>query len=298
MYPGNPNQGPPPNPMNPFAGLQNAPISPKGNPFHNGTYKLDFVRALIKQTQNVGLAFIVEYKILESNHPAHPIGSIASWFQKMQNQAVAFSAIASWYAAHLGYDTSPEALQHFDANVRPHLETLVAGLVQNPAALQGHTTVDLNVKTATSKNRGLPFQLHNFRPWKPPQGWQPQPTPAQPVEPQAPPRQAMAPQGPMSGFAGGAPQPGAYQQAPYGAPAGQQYGAPPQAPMYGTPAPQAPYGQPPQGAPMTAPYGAPAMPPAGPSPYGQPPQQAPAQQPYGVPQGPQGPGGPPGWPQR
>lgn len=291
------NQGPPPNPMNPFSGLQAATISPKGNPFQNGTYKLDFVRALIKQTQQVGLAFIVEYKVLESNHPAHPIGSIGSWFQKMQNQRVAFSAIASWYAAHLGYDTSLEALAHFDANVRPHLETLVAGLVQNPAALQGHTTIDLNVKTAISKNRGLPFALYNFRPWKPAQGWQPQPTPQQPAEPQAPPR--PAPTAPMAGFAAGGPQPGAFPQAPYGAPAGQHYGAPPQALMHGQPPTQAPYGQPPQGAPMTAPYGAPGMPPAGPSPYGQPPQAAPAPTPYGVP-GAQ-PGMPPtgpGWPQR
>ena len=63
-----------------------APIFERGNYFNPGRYKLRLLRCLSKQTQKSGMAFIAEFEVLESDNPAHPIGSKGTYFVKMAQQ--------------------------------------------------------------------------------------------------------------------------------------------------------------------------------------------------------------------
>lgn len=235
-----------------------APIFERGNYFNPGRYKLRLLRCLSKQTQKSGIAFIAEFEVLESDNPAHPIGSKGTYFVKMAQQQQAFSNILEMMAAVLGFDiTNKEHVTQIDQQLRPQLAGLMTALeTQGTAVLGGRETTSVECRIKLTQ-RNTEFTLHTWSPWAPAPGWQPVPTPAVAQMPQRTAAQpAAAPQGYPAAYAPPAFAPPALPQA-----APPAY-APPQAPPGYVP-PQAPPGYAPQGAPPQAPYGAPAMPPAG-----------------------------------
>jgi hypothetical protein len=232
-----------------------APIFERGNYFNNGHYKLRLLRGLSKETQKSGIAFITEFEVLESDNPAHPIGSKGTWFVKMgslQDKQIGSSNILEMMAALLGFDIkNRDHLSQIDQQLRPQLAGLMTALeTQGPAVLGGRETVSVECRTTLTK-RNTEFTLHAWSPWTPPPGWQPVPTPAVAAMPQrAAAQPAVAPQGyPQAYTPPVYAQPSLPQQQPAFAPAPQQA---PQQPAF-VPAPQV----------VQAPYGQPAMPQAG-----------------------------------
>lgn len=173
-----------------------APIFERGNYLSPGRYKLRLLRCLSKQTQKSGTAFIAELEVLESDNPAHPIGSKGTYFVKMAQQQQAFSNILEMLVAFLGFDiTNPEHVSQIDAQLRPQLAGLMTALeTQGPAVLQGRETVSVECRVKLTQ-RGTEFTLHTWSPWTPAPGWQPAPTPATASMPQRTAAQAPAPQG-------------------------------------------------------------------------------------------------------
>jgi len=201
------------------------------------------LRCLSKQTQKSGTAFIAEFEVLESDNPAHQIGSKGTYFVKMQQQQQAFSNILEMMAALLGFDiTNKDHVAQIDQQLRPQLAGLMTALeTQGTAVLGGRETVSVECRIKLTQ-RGTEFTLHTWAPWTPPPGWQPAPTPAVAQMPQR-----------------SAAQPAAQGYPPAYAPPGFAPAALPQA----APAPAWPQQQPaPQAAPQAA-YGQPAMPQAG-----------------------------------
>jgi hypothetical protein len=234
--------------------IAQAPIFERGNYFSPGRYKLHLLRCLSKQTQKSGVAFITEFEVLESDNPAHPIGSKGTYFVKMVQQQQAFSNIKEMVAAVLGFDISnPEHMQQIEQQLNPQLPALMTALeVQGVAVLGGRETVSVECRVIMTK-MNKEFTLHVWSPWTPAPGWQPTPTPAvaQALQRSAA-QPAAAPLGYPSAHGGTPP---VYAPPAYAPPALAPQAPPP---AYAS-APQAP---PPAYAPAQAPYGQPAMPPA------------------------------------
>lgn len=165
--------------------IGSAPIFERGNYFNLGHYKLRLLRCLSKQTQKSGMAFIAEFQVLESDNPAHPIGSKGTYFVKMDNQQQAFSNVLEMMAALLGFDiTNREHITQIDQQLRPQLAGLMTALeTQGTAVLGGRETISVECRPTVTK-AGRDFTLHVWAPWTPPAGWQPAPTPAVAVMPQ------------------------------------------------------------------------------------------------------------------
>lgn len=83
---------------------------------------LQVQKTLAMETQNVGLAFIVEMVVVESNMAEYPAGMQVSWFQKMADKRVAFPAIIEWAAACKGYSDKDEIQRDITPNIKPVMD--------------------------------------------------------------------------------------------------------------------------------------------------------------------------------
>jgi len=86
--------------MGAFSGIGEAEVYERGNYLKPGGMFLLVVKdMLLKETQNSGLGFIVEFEVLESTlEEDHPVGSKATWFQSMTKRQVALPAIKEFMA--------------------------------------------------------------------------------------------------------------------------------------------------------------------------------------------------------
>jgi len=88
-------------------------------------------KTLTKSTRSVGLAFIVEMEVLETNMPDHhPVGQKVTWFQKLTDKDIAFPAVAEWAAAVAGLD--PTDKQAVTREVMPVLKDMMEHATANP----------------------------------------------------------------------------------------------------------------------------------------------------------------------
>ncbi len=235
--------------------IGSAPIFERGNYFNAGRYKLHLIRCLSKETNKSGTAFIAEFEVMESDNPAHQIGSKGTFFVKMasqQDRQIGFSNILEMMAALLGFDIKNAAhVSQIDQQVKPQLPAMMYALeTQGTGVLQGREYVSVECRVTLTRNQ-REFTLHSWSPWMPTQGWQPVPTPTVAAMPQRSAQPTAAPpqtQGYPSAH-GGPPQfapPGLPQQQAY--PPAQapqpQYAPPPaQPPQFPSPQ-QAPAGLP------------------------------------------------------
>jgi hypothetical protein len=113
-------------------GIGNAQLFDRGKYFTDGFNGLVEVRrTLAKATRASGLAFIVEMVVVETNLPEkHPVGWTGSWFQKMTDKDVAFSAILAWAAAMCGFSVTQR--QEIDQQLKPHLQEIMTNATNNP----------------------------------------------------------------------------------------------------------------------------------------------------------------------
>lgn len=106
----------------PFSGIADAEVFERGK-YMAGGFRgvVEIKRTILKKTRAVGLAFIVELRIVETNMPEqHAVGSKATWFQKMSDLSVALPAIKGWAAACAGF--YPHEKDAIESEVEPELE--------------------------------------------------------------------------------------------------------------------------------------------------------------------------------
>jgi hypothetical protein len=116
-----------------FDNIGDAEIFERGK-YLNGGFRgvLEVKRTIAKETIKSGIGFIVEFAIVETNMPdPHPVGSKATWFQKMSDKTVAFPSIKAFAAAVAGYESHQTA--EIDDEVSPHLQALLQHATDNPA---------------------------------------------------------------------------------------------------------------------------------------------------------------------
>jgi len=145
-----------------FSGIEKAEISERGKYISPGFLgKLRVKKTLAKESVKSGLAFIVEFDVLESNLDEHPVGSSATWFQKMQDKTVAFPAIKAFVAAVSGvHPGDRDAMAEINAEMENILDEATSNETNN--ALVGQ---EVNLETFSTKTKkGFDFTRHNWSP--------------------------------------------------------------------------------------------------------------------------------------
>lgn len=145
-----------------FSGIEKAEISEKGKYISPGFVgKMRVRRTLAKDSIKSGLAFIVEFDVLESNHDDHPVGSSATWYQKMMDKTVAFPAIKAFVAAASGVNLGDrEAMAEINAEMESILDEATTNETSN--ALVGQ---EVKLETFSTKTKkGHDFTRHNWLP--------------------------------------------------------------------------------------------------------------------------------------
>lgn len=147
-----------------WSGLKDAQTFDRGTFFKPGAYTLKIVNCLTKQTVKSGEGFIVEFEIMETSDPVnHPVGSKASWFQKLANVPVAFGAIKEFLAAVYGFDLRTQKAQ-FDAQMGPQIEAYAAAASDGRNNLAGQIVKVQTEQVKTQK--GGDFTRHAWTPYQ------------------------------------------------------------------------------------------------------------------------------------
>lgn len=148
-----------------FDGIGDAEIFERGR-YIKGGFRgvVEVTKTLAKQTRKSGVGFIVELKIVETNMPEeHPIGSKATWFQKMTDRDVAFPAIKAWAAACAGYEAHEK--DKIEKEVAPHLSEALDNATTNPTD-NDFVGVLLRLETEQIKTRNdRDFTRHEWSPY-------------------------------------------------------------------------------------------------------------------------------------
>ncbi len=94
-----------------FSGMATAEIHGRGNWMGAGLYVVETKNIFVKKGTNPkkpGDSFIVEFLVLESNNPAHAVGTSGTWVLKFTWPAT-FGHITKFVLALLGHDPSVKA---------------------------------------------------------------------------------------------------------------------------------------------------------------------------------------------
>lgn len=145
-----------------FSGIDKAEIAEKGKYLSTGFVgKLRVRRTLAKDSIKSGLAFIVEFDVVESNLEEHPVGSSATWYQKMTDKTVALPAIKSFVLAASGVDpANRDAMAEINSEIEGILDEATTNETNN--ALVGQEVFVTTFSTKTKK--GFDFTNHRWTP--------------------------------------------------------------------------------------------------------------------------------------
>lgn len=148
-----------------FDGINEAEIFERGR-FLPDNFRgvLEVKRTIAKETIRSGIGFIVEFEVIETNMPDQsPVGSKATWFQKMSDKTVAFPAIKAWAAACAGYEIHQK--DDIEQEIAPHLADVLTHATDNPAD-NDFVGCLVRVETEQIKTRNdRDFTRHNWRPY-------------------------------------------------------------------------------------------------------------------------------------
>jgi len=169
-----------------FSGIEDADLFQRGKfltPDFVGV--LEVTKTLAFQTRAHGMAFIVEFEVIETNKPegttrlvtdngveklipdAFPVGSKCSWFQKLQDKDIAFPAIKAFVAVLSGYTLDQK--DAIDEELSPQLADLLDRCTESPTdnELVGLRICVSTVGVVTKNNRD--FTRHDWDPYAYPQ---------------------------------------------------------------------------------------------------------------------------------
>lgn len=145
--------------INPFAGVGKAKTFESGNYLKPGKYRLAVTKMLLKDTEKSGLAFITEFKVKESNNlKDHPIGSSATFFQKLENKTVAQSALKEFMLKLLRIDVKDEdQVAQFESEI----DTTMLEATEEPGTMFEDTEIVVECFMVKTK-KGLDFTKHRW----------------------------------------------------------------------------------------------------------------------------------------
>lgn len=142
----------------PWAGMATAQLSEEGTKLGDGTYVVQIVKCLGKQTQQKGFCFIAEFVVVTSSNPNHPPGSQASFVQDFKITQTAWSRLLHFCAALLGKDLKNPDQQ---AEVRSLCEGVMNQAIAG--AYAGKYITVQSTKRLSRENRE--YQRYNFLPY-------------------------------------------------------------------------------------------------------------------------------------
>jgi len=157
--------------MGMFDGLGDTELFDKGVYLTaGGSYELEVVKILVKDTRKSGLGFIVEFKVVSVDGDAaegqHAPGSKATWFQKLQDKDISFPAIKEFFLALLDVDrNNPTEYEEFNNSIEELLEEATSWEPdpedpesEHPLAGQ---RVDVDTYSKLTK-KNVEFTVHNW----------------------------------------------------------------------------------------------------------------------------------------
>jgi hypothetical protein len=137
-----------------------------------GAYDLEIVKCIGKGTRKAGQAFIVEFRVLAARDLAptdfgqmaasvrHPVGSKATWFQKLSDADIAHGAIKEFLYAVGGFDDYRVAAAAMDSTIEETGDLAVSP--QNILAGKRVHVETQSVKTQVGKD----FTRHTWSPFR------------------------------------------------------------------------------------------------------------------------------------
>lgn len=148
-----------------FKGLRNANVFEKGVYLDaGGDFLLEVNKCIVKHTRGKGDAFIVEFKVLESNKEKNTVGSKCSWYQGITNTDVAWPAIKEFTYALLGKDYSnKDDRKYCEEKIDPKIEELVDAAVGDDNKFKG-MKVRVQTSSKITKEKKVDFTVHTWRP--------------------------------------------------------------------------------------------------------------------------------------
>lgn len=152
-----------------FDGIEDADIFERGKYLNPGfEYGLEVQKILVKDTRKSGKAFIVEFKVLESNDPDTKVGVKRTWFQKMIDKDIAFPAIKEFMAALLGYaPQDKERWDRFNKLISPTLKAAIKEYENIEDSPLFGTTVWVETSSKLTKEKQQDFTVHDWKTWSP-----------------------------------------------------------------------------------------------------------------------------------
>jgi len=165
-----------------FTGIEDADLFQRGKfltPDFVGV--LEVRKTVAFQTRSHGMAFIVEFEILESNKPegttrtiqvdgaekvvadAFPVGTKATWFQKLSDKDIAFPAIKAFVAVLSGYTLDQK--DKIDEELSPELADLLDTCTETP---DDNPLVGLRINVTTTgvvTKNNRDFTRHDWDPY-------------------------------------------------------------------------------------------------------------------------------------
>ena len=145
-----------------FSGMRDAKGSSRGTYLEPGVFVVEVEKCHIFRTRQKEDLFIVELLVRESNNEKHPKGSRRNFVQKMNVDAT-LPQIKQFVGACLGFE---EGSDRFLTEFAPECETIAAAALAPPDGeniLKGKT-LQVEVVATVTKEKGLPFNRHKFRP--------------------------------------------------------------------------------------------------------------------------------------
>lgn len=118
--------------MGMFSGIGETELFEKGvylTP--GGSYELEVLKILVKDTRKSGLGFIVEFKVISAEgsgaEEQHAPGSRATWFQKLQDKDIAWPAIKEFFMGLLDVNrNNPTEYEEFSNSLEELVEEATA----------------------------------------------------------------------------------------------------------------------------------------------------------------------------
>lgn len=147
-----------------------AQIFGRGRYLKDGNYKLTVLKMYTIETRDKGAAFIVDFKVNESDNPEIQEGQTRNWYQALRDKDIAFSAIKEFMLNLFNIDQSnKEELKEFEDG----LDELMAEVAdedwkdkpEDEHPLHGKT-IGVSCFTKETKGKGEPFTVHDWEPWE------------------------------------------------------------------------------------------------------------------------------------
>jgi hypothetical protein len=151
--------------LNVFAGVGAAKVYDSGNYLKPGKYLLELDKMILKTTQRSGLGWILELKVLESSDLTnHPVGSSATFFQKMTDRTIAASSCKEVMLALLNIDkNNPSEMVEFESSIDDILFSATGDEGGGTGTEFAGRKIGVEVSMITTK-KGLPFSKHRWEP--------------------------------------------------------------------------------------------------------------------------------------